>query len=540
MSSVYHTGSFSSLELDAQQQLPVPNPNLHTREYLVNGQLVSFQGEIAEVTSPICTKGKGQTVIGSIPMLGEEEAHLAADAAVKAFGYGQGEWPKAPPKKRIEALEKFTAGLKAIKGQLVAILMWEICKNAADAEKEVDRTIKYIEDTIKEYKKLVNSEQLLTSDQGFVAKIRRVPLGVVLCSSPTNYPLNELYTTLIPALLIGNAVVLKVPRIGGLVHVPTYKLFQDCFPPGIVNALTGAGRVVMRALMKSGKMDAFAFIGSTKAAQELLREHPKPNRLRSCLGLEAKNAAIIFPDADLDNAVSECVLGSLSFNGMRCTAIKLIYVHSSIAEKFLEKFVKAVDSLPIDLPWEKGAKITPLCERNKVEFLDGLVSDAVSKGAAVSNPRGRKYDHTIYSPTILYPVNSSMRVFHEEQFGPLVPVTTFDDVNSVLHDIAKSDLGQQASVFTRDPEKLGHALDFLAHQVSRVNINCQSQRGPDVFPFTARKDSATATLSVFDALRTFSIRSMVAIKETPENHGLLKDVIKCESSEFMSIDYLVP
>eukprot|EP00475_Leptophrys_vorax_P020813 TRINITY_DN2855_c0_g1_i2.p1 TRINITY_DN2855_c0_g1~~TRINITY_DN2855_c0_g1_i2.p1 ORF type:complete len:554 (-),score=160.81 TRINITY_DN2855_c0_g1_i2:66-1703(-) len=537
------TGQFDNIFIAKDAAIPVANPSVFSRHYLVDGEIKEFKGEVVDITSPVCTRldngGGKPIVIGSIPMCGEPEAKEAVDSAVKSFNFGKGVWAQAAPKVRIAAIEKFVQGMRDKRNQLVNILMWEICKNTADAEKEVDRTIKYVEDTVKDYKKLINSEQLLTSDSGFVAKIRRVPLGVVLCSSPTNYPLNELYTTLIPAILLGNSVILKVPRIGGLVHVPTYELFRDCFPKGVVSALTGAGRVVMKAIMASGKVDAFAFIGSTKGAQELLREHPKPNRLRACLGLEAKNAAIIFSDADIENAVSECVLGSLSFNGMRCTAIKIMYVHESIVDEFLPKLVKAIDALGIDVPWSKSAKITPLCERNKVQFLEGLVSDAVEKGAKVVNPRGRQYDRTVYAPTVLFPVNKTMKVFHEEQFGPIVPVTTFKDVEEVFEDLAHSDLGQQAAVFTRDPEKLAPTIDFLVHQVSRVNINCQCQRGPDVFPFTARKDSATATLSVFDALRTFSIRAMVAVKETPDNHKLVKDVIKSDKCEFMSTDYLV-
>jgi glyceraldehyde-3-phosphate dehydrogenase (NADP+) len=295
----------------------------------------------------------------------------------------------------------------------------------------------------------------------------------------------------------------------------------------------------MKALMASGEMDAFAFIGSTDAATELLKMHPKPNRLRVCLGLEAKNPAIVFPDCNLDTAVSECVLGSLSFNGMRCTAIKIIYVHESIAAQFLEKLVAKVDSLKIALPFDKDAKITPLAERNKCAFLQGLVNDAVSKGASVVNKRGIKFDRTIWAPSVLYPVNSSMKIFHEEQFGPIVPVTTFKDFEEVVSDLDKSPFGQQAAVFSEVSQTIASTIDVLTNLVSRVNINGQCQRGPDVFPFTARKDSATATLSVHDALRTFSIRATVAVKETPENHRIFKGIIQSDTSVFLSHDYMV-
>jgi glyceraldehyde-3-phosphate dehydrogenase (NADP+) len=472
-------------------------------------------------------------------MLTEKEALDAVVAAKKAFGNGRGAWPSASAKERIAAVEKFMEGVKAKKAEIVNLLMWEICKPLADAEKEVDRTLKYVEDTIKDLKKLVNSESALQSDSGFVAKIRRVPLGVVLCSAPVNYPINELYTTFIPALLMGNTIILKIPRIGGLCHVPTLELLRDCFPPGVVNVVSGSGRAVMTTIMRTGDIDAFAFIGSTKAASALLKEHPKPNRLRSCLGLEAKNPAVVFPDADLSVAVSECVLGSLSFNGMRCTAIKIIYVHESICQQFLQEFCNAVDQLKMGMPWSSGVKITPLAEEQKDVYLDGLIQDALSKGAKIVNGRGGQHDRTIFAPTVLFPVDSSMRVFHEEQFGPVVPVRTFTNVEEIFSDLERSNFGQQAAVFSKNAQDIGQCIDALAHMVSRVNINGQCQRGPDSFPFTARKDSAAATLSVHDALRTFSIRSMVAAKESPENHNVVSQVIKSDSCSFMKFDYLL-
>ena len=153
---------------------------------------------------------------------------------------------------------------------------------------------------------------------------------MALVLGPFNYPFNETYTNLIPALLMGNTCILKTPRTGCLCHVPTLELFQQCFPPGVVNVIHGSGRETLPVLMEDGSLDIFAFIGTSKAAVDLQKLHPHPNRLRVCLGLDAKNPAIVCADADLDVAVAECTLGSLSFNGQRCTALKVIYVHATV------------------------------------------------------------------------------------------------------------------------------------------------------------------------------------------------------------------
>ena len=112
--------------------------------------------------------------------------------------------------------------------------------------------------------------------------------------------------------------------------------------------------------METGKLDVFAFIGTNKGANDLKKLHPKPHRLKAILGLDAKNPAIVMPDADLDNAVNECALGTLSFNGQRCTALKVLFVHRSILEQFVKKYCDAVSQLKYGMPWEPGVSLTPL------------------------------------------------------------------------------------------------------------------------------------------------------------------------------------
>ena len=166
--------------------------------------------------------------------------------------------------------------------------MWEICKSFAESEKEFDRTIAYIEDTIDALKNLDRTNSRFVIEQGIIGQIRRAPLGVTLCLGPTNYPLNETFTTLIPALIMGNTIVLKPPRPGVILYRPLLEAFRDAFPKGVVNIIYGNGREVTPPLMASGKVDALAFIGSSRAASALKKLHPRPHRLRSILGLEAK------------------------------------------------------------------------------------------------------------------------------------------------------------------------------------------------------------------------------------------------------------
>ncbi|MDH4091356.1 MAG: NADP-dependent glyceraldehyde-3-phosphate dehydrogenase [Cyclobacteriaceae bacterium] len=515
--------------------------SIEQREYLVGGELKTWSGNLNPVLSPVYIKEGGklkQKLIGSTPLLTSTESLAALDAAVKAYDLGHGVWPTKSVTDRIEHVEKFLVAMRSQREEVVKLLMWEIAKTQKDAEKEFDRTCEYIVDTIKAYKELDRNSAKLIEDQGFMAQIRRVPLGVSLCMGPYNYPLNETFSTLIPALIMGNTVVFKPAKYGVLLIRPLIEAFRDCFPAGVINIIYGRGRETVGALMESGKVDVFAFIGTNKGANDLKKLHPKSHRLKAILGLDAKNPGIILPDADIENAVNECIMGSLSFNGQRCTALKILFVHKSIVDVFISKFNEGVKKLKPGMPWEPGVSLTPLPEPGKVEFLSDLVDDAKRNGASVVNDNGGEFSETFFYPAVLYPVNRNMKVYAEEQFGPVVPIVPFDEDDEAIQYVLNSNFGQQVSIFGMESKRVANLMDAFVNQVGRINLNTQCQRGPDTFPFNGRKDSAEGTLSVADALRVFSIRTIVATKSTDENKQIISNIIRNRESAFLSTDYI--
>jgi glyceraldehyde-3-phosphate dehydrogenase (NADP+) len=291
--------------------------------------------------------------------------------------------------------------------------------------------------------------------------------------------------------------------------------------------------------MKTGVIDVLALIGHSNSAVSLQDEHPKKNKLRLVLGLEAKNPGIILPDADLEHTVKECVSGTLSYNGQRCTALKVLYVHESIINEFNRKFSAEVDNLKFGMPWDDGAFLTPLPEPSKPAYIKDLIDDAINLGSKVINKKGGEVSKNYSFPAVLYPVNNKMKVYHEEQFGPVIPIISYKDINEPLEAMADTDYGQQVSLFGRDVRKIGPLIDTLANLVCRVNLNSACQRGPDVYPFTGRKNSAVSTLSVYDALRSFSIRTFVASKDTPYNNEILENLLNSNESNFVTTEYLL-
>ena len=238
-------------------------------------------------------------------------------------------------------------------------------------------------------------------------------------------------------------------------------------------------------------------------------------------------------------AIQECVTGSLSFNGQRCTALKIIYVHEAIAAEFNKRFSEKVDALAFGNPWEKDVFLTPLPEKDKPAYIQELIKDAQNKGATIINIKGGQHSENYIFPAVLFPINKKMRVYHEEQFGPVVPVLTFKNIQEPLNDMAESNYGQPVSVFGSEVKTLAPLIDSLVNLVCRVNLNSAAQRGPDVYPFTGRKDSAVATLSVHDALRSFSIRTFLASKDTSYNNAILKELLDKKTSNFINTDYIL-
>lgn len=536
-----------SLASPAKKQYPIRMTNLPAFPQIpqINGRIL-IGGEIQttgfakrDVIS-VQQAGYGPTKIGETPNIDAAKFMEAVDAAAQAWGKGRGEWPAARMEERVLAIQKFRDGMLKQRELVSRLLMWEIGKTWADAQAEFDRTIQYINDTINEVKGLDRDSSRFQFAGGLLAQIRRAPLGVTLCMGPFNYPLNETFTTLIPALIMGNVVIAKISRHGQLFWDVLLEAFRDAFPAGAVNIINGMGRQIIAPAVQSGKIDVLAFIGSSTVANKIKLTHPHPHRFRSILALEAKNPGVVLEDADLDTAVSECVKGSLSFNGQRCTALKMLFVHENIAPEFKKRFVAAVEKLKRGQPWEEGVSITPLPEDNKPAYLQDIIKEAVANGAKVLNPeRGGKVEGALFHPAVLENVPLDSRLAHDEQFGPVVPIRDFTSLDEVESYIVNSPYGSQVSIFGRDPETVGPLIDRLSNQVCRINLNTQCQRGPDVFPFTGRKASAEGTLSVFDALRAFSIRTMVAAKQDAAGKDIIQGILHGDTSHFVSTNIML-
>ena len=188
---------FSDSKIPSQFQI---NNLIHQETYLLNGELRTWKGDASDVLSIFCANDeKGQYKIGSVPNMKEEDALKALDAAYDAYDKGRGEWPTMKVEERINCIENFAIEMAKTRDEVVKLLMWEVGKSLPDSEKEFDRTVDCIYDTIEEDKQLDRDNAKFQKHGGVYAHIRRGPLGVVLCLGPYNYPINETFALLIPA-----------------------------------------------------------------------------------------------------------------------------------------------------------------------------------------------------------------------------------------------------------------------------------------------------------------------------------------------------
>jgi glyceraldehyde-3-phosphate dehydrogenase (NADP+) len=521
----------------ANGRFPAGLPEINQEEYLINGELRKWTGEFQNILSPMFNSKGEQFLIGKCPCLTEKESMEALVSAENAYKH----WSVTPLDKRISHVLKFVELMRLEREEVVQLLMWEIGKTRKFAETEFDRTIEDILAKVEEAKKMDREDSRLVVRDDIIAQVRRAPLGVSLLLGPFNYPLNETYTLLFPALIMGNVVITKLPKIGILLHYPLLKAFQQAFPAGVVNTIYGDGAKIVNPLMASGKIDVLGFIGTSKVANLIKKQHPKLPRLHSIVGAEAKNPAIICEDADLNVAVKECVTGALSYNGQRCTALKILFVEKSISAEFINRFVNAVDQLKVGLPWETNADLTPLPEPNKTKWLKDYVDDAIAHGAKLANDElgGGMVYGTYFHPAILVGVTPEMKIYHEEQFGPIVPIVIMEHTAEFCDYVRNEPYGQQASVFSSNPNVVGQFIDFLSRFVCRININCQCQRGPDDLPFTGRKDSAEGVVSNSDTMKFFSIRTLAAFKAKPSEKQLVREIVQKGHSTFLNNNFII-
>ncbi|MFX1313528.1 MAG: aldehyde dehydrogenase family protein, partial [Promethearchaeota archaeon] len=361
-------------------------------KYYANGKWEkSNSGKVLSVYNPY-----NHELIGNVQACSKEEVDNTIRIAHESIEC----WRDTPLNKRAEALYKATDLIIEWSKPLGYLLMSEIGKPLNSAISEIIRTAELFKATADSSLQLSGETILGDAFEGYskekISMTYRVPLGVILCIGPFNYPFNLTGSKIAPALLAGNSVVMKPPTQGPLTALHFGIILEKAgVPPGVFNIITGRGSEIGDYLVSHPLIDMINFTGSSETGKNLAKIAGMKSLL---LELGGKDAAIVLDDADLDNTVKAIISGAFSFSGQRCTAVKRVLPMPGIANKLIEKVTEETLKLSIGDP-KDNKKIGPLISSEQCDYVQGLINDALEKGATLIC--GNKREGNIIWPTIL-------------------------------------------------------------------------------------------------------------------------------------------
>jgi len=433
-------------------------------------------------------------------------------------------WETTPIKERSDVLKRAAELIYKWSDYLGNLLMQENGKALKNAISEIRRTAIIFRATAEAREQLLGEtlvgDVLEGSSREKISMTYRVPLGVILCIGPFNYPFNLTGSKIAPALLAGNSVVMKPPTEGAITASHFGVIMEKAgLPPGVFNIITGRGSEIGDYLTSHPDISMISFTGSSTTGRHIAEiAGMKPLLLE----LGGKDAAIVLDDADIEATVNSIVAGAFSYNGQRCTAVKRVLPMPSIADNLVERVTEEAKKLTIGDPAE-NKDIGPIISSKQCDYIQELINDALEKGATLKC--GNKREDSIIWPTVLDHVTEEMRIAWEEQFGPVIPFIRIHSADEAIKISNKSKYGLQGMIFTKDIDLAFNIAQEL--EVGTVQINGKSSRGPDHFPFLGTKSSGMGTQGINYAIKNMS-RPKVVVMNLTERGKLVHECIAKE------------
>ena len=482
----------------------------HEYKYYSGGEWkISKSGKTIPIKNPY-----NDELIGNIQACTKEEVDITIQSAKNSIEC----WTITNISERSEILRKAAKLMNEWSEPLGFILMKEIGKPIKSAISEIKRTADIFNATADAGFQITGETIMGDSFEGFtrekMSMTYRVPLGVILCIGPFNYPFNLTGSKIAPALIAGNAVVLKPPTQGAITPLHFGLILEKAgIPPGVFNVITGRGSEIGDYLTGHPKIDMVSFTGSSETGKDLAKVAGMKPLL---LELGGKDAAIVLDDANFELTVNAIVSGAFSFSGQRCTAVKRVLPMPGIADKLIEKVVEATLKLSIGDPAENKT-IGPLISSKQCDYVQGLIDNALDKGAILKC--GNKREGNIFWPTILDRVTTEMRLAWEEPFGPVLPFIRIYSAEEAIKISNQSEYGLQGMIFTENIDLAFNIAQEL--EVGTVQINGKSERGPDHFPFLGTKSSGLGTQGIKYSIEAMS-RPKVIVMNLTETGKLVR------------------
>jgi succinate-semialdehyde dehydrogenase/glutarate-semialdehyde dehydrogenase len=451
---------------------------LRDRAY-IDGQWIAADDAISfEVTNP----ADGAKLL-SVPELGTIETERAVEAAHAAWSG----WRNRTAKERAAILRRWYDLILANKDDLAVIMTAEQGKPLAESAGEVMYGASFIEWFAEEGKRLYGDVIPTHMGDRRILVIRQ-SVGVVACITPWNFPNAMITRKAAPALAAGCPVVIKPAAETPLSALALAALAEEAgFPPGVFNIVTSTqSQAVGEVLTESPLVRKFSFTGSTAVGKQLIRQCASTVKKVS-MELGGNAPFIVFDDADLDAAVQGAIVSKYRNAGQTCVCANRLYVQDGVYDAFVEKFIAATRELVVGRGEEDGVNVGPMISQGAVEKVEGLLADAVGKGAAVVEGGGR---HTLgghfFQPTIVRDATADMAFAREEIFGPIAPVFRFEEDEEVIDLANATEYGLAAYFYARDLGRVWRVAEGLEYGMVCINDGILST---ELAPFGGMKES---------------------------------------------------
>jgi acyl-CoA reductase-like NAD-dependent aldehyde dehydrogenase len=463
---------------------------------LIGGDSV-MQGPRIEVRNPA---HPGQ-VVGTIVRGGPDHVHQAVVAAKAA----QPAWAGMSFKARAEILGRMLDGLAEGIDERAALFVRENGKPLADALAELKTVAPQGRLTLELAAELDEARELPAPNGRTL--VRYVPYGVVVAIVPWNSPITLAGMQIIPALLAGNSVILKVPESCPLALTRTAELMAKALPPGALNIISGLPAEIGDVLTLHPDVDKIAFTGSIPSARKIIA-----NAAQSIKGVTAElggnDAAIVLEDAEFTGPMIDSMANTVfRMAGQICMAIKRIYVPAARHDAFVEAFCAAADRIKVGDGLDPEVTMGPLHTRQAFERAEGLVADAQKRGASV-RPLGQIRDEATFAegyfmrPTVVTGIGDDAPLMTEEQFCPAIPIAGYDDVEEALSRANASIFGLGGSVWGKDVDAAAAVARRL--QAGTVFVNTHGTRSVNRrAPYGGLKQSGVGRRAGIEGLREY-------------------------------------
>ena len=432
----------------------------------INGKFVeSRSGKRIDVLNPSTEEVTSRQPEGTI-----EDVNEALDAARAA----QREWAKKPAIERAQYLQKIASGIRRRNDEFVEIIMREQGKTRQWASIEVGVTADYF-DYMATFARSIEGEVIPSDRRGETIILTRRPIGVVAGILPWNFPFFLIARKAGASLIAGCTIVMKPSQLTPENCCTFAEVVEEAgLPAGVINIVTGKGSVVGHAMAASPKIDVVSVTGSVSAGQSIMAAASE-NITKVSLELGGKAPAIVFADADLEQAAQWILDSRIGNNGQICNNAERVYVQSSVKDEFTNILLAKMKAVKVGDPClDDNVDMGPLVEARALESVIAKVEKAVAQGAKILCGGHRVGNKGYFYPaTLLDNCTQDMDIIHEETFGPVLPIVPFDTTDQVIEWANDVEYGLASAVYTKDLDtavRVSRELQFGETYINRENF----------------------------------------------------------------------